>query len=59
MARATVSDDGLSIGLPSLIRRYPTYDENVRLYMVMAAHEAGHLEFGTFDLPMARLQDLT
>ncbi len=59
MARATVSDDGLSIGLPSLIRRYPTYDENVRLYMVMAAHEAGHLEFGTFDLPMARVQDLT
>ena len=59
MARATVSDDGLGIGLPSLIRRYPTYDENVRLYMVMAAHEAGHLEFGTFDLPMARVQDLT
>ncbi len=58
MARATVSDDGRSIGLPSLIRRYPTYDENVRLYMVMAAHEAGHVEFGTFDLPMARLQDL-
>ena len=32
---------------------------NVRLYLVMAAHEAGHLEFGTFDLPIARLQDLT
>lgn len=58
MARATVSDDGRSIGLPSIIRRYPTYDENVRLYMVMAAHEAGHVEFGTFDLSMARLQDL-
>lgn len=58
MARATVSDDGRSIGLPSIVRRYPTYDENVRLYMVMAAHEAGHLEFGTFDLPVARLQDL-
>ena len=59
MARATVSEDGRSIGLPSIVRRYPTYDENVRLYMVMAAHEAGHLEFGTFDLPLARLQDLT
>jgi hypothetical protein len=58
MVRATVSEDGRSIGLPSIIRRYPTFDENVRLYMVMAAHEAGHLEFGTFDLPIARLQDL-
>ncbi len=59
MARATVSDDGRSIGLPSLVRRHPTYEENVRLYMVMAAHEAGHLEFGTFDLPVARLEDLS
>ncbi|MCS6316846.1 MAG: hypothetical protein H8K05_03515 [Nitrospira sp.] len=58
MARATVSEDGQSIGLPSIIRRYPTYEENVRLYMVMAAHEAGHLEFGTFELPLVRLQDL-
>jgi hypothetical protein len=58
MARATVNDDGRSIGLPSIVRRYPTYDENVRLYMVMAAHEAGHLEFGTFELPLAQLQDL-
>ncbi|MBI4000857.1 MAG: VWA domain-containing protein [Nitrospira defluvii] len=58
MARATVSEDGRSIGLPSIVRRYPTFDENVRLYMVMATHEAGHLEFGTFDLSIARLQDL-
>ena len=59
MVRATVSEDGRSIGLPSIVRRYPTYEDNVRLYLVMAAHEAGHLEFGTFDLPIARLQDLT
>jgi cobalamin biosynthesis protein CobT len=58
MVRATVSEDGLSIGLPSIVRRYPTYDENVRLYMVMTAHEAGHLEFGTFELPISRLLDL-
>ncbi|MCE3222572.1 MAG: protein of unknown function, contains von Willebrand factor [Nitrospira sp.] len=58
MARATVSDDGRSIGLPSIVRRYPTGDENARLYMVMAAHEAGHLEFGTFEWPIAQLQDL-
>ncbi len=58
MVRATVSEDGRSIGLPAIIRRYQTYDENVRLYMVMAAHEAGHLEFGTFELLIAQLQDL-
>ena len=58
MVRATVSEDGRSIGLPSIVRRYPTFDENVRLYMVMAAHEVGHLEFGTFELPITRLQDL-
>ena len=58
MVRAMVSGDGRSIGLPSIVRRYPTFDENVRLYMVMVAHEAGHLEFGTFEWPIARLQDL-
>ena len=58
MARAMVSDDGRSIGLPSIVRRYPTFHENERLYMVMAAHEAGHLEFGTFELPISQLQDL-
>jgi hypothetical protein len=56
--RATVSADGRTILLPSLLRRYPTHDENVRLYTVMAAHEAGHLEFGTYDLSMDQLADL-
>ncbi|HET9962770.1 MAG TPA: VWA domain-containing protein [Nitrospiraceae bacterium] len=58
ITRAAVADDGRSIGLPSLIRRYPDFEDNVRLYMVMAAHEAGHLEFGTFDLSLTRLSDL-
>ncbi len=57
--RPTVSEDGRSIGLPGLVRRYPTYEENLRLYLVMTAHEAGHLEFGTFDLSPARLTDLS
>jgi len=56
--RATVSADGRTILLPSLLRRYPTHEENVRLYTVMAAHEAGHLEFGTYDLSIASLGDL-
>jgi len=57
-SRATVSADGRTILLPSLLRRYPTHEENVRLYTVMAAHEAGHLEFGTYALNIATLGDL-
>ncbi|MBS0181317.1 MAG: VWA domain-containing protein [Nitrospira sp.] len=57
-ARATVSGDGRTISLPALLRRYPTAAENERLYFVMAAHEAGHLEFGTYDLRLESLTDL-
>ena len=56
--RATVSADGRTILLPSLLRRYPTHEENIRLYTVMAAHEAGHLEFGTYDLSLDTLRDV-
>ena len=56
--RATVGPDGLVIHLPSLIRRYESSEENARLYQVMAAHEAGHVEFGTYDLALSRLADL-
>ncbi|MEY4705036.1 MAG: hypothetical protein RL042_1238, partial [Nitrospirota bacterium] len=57
-ARATVSQDGRTISLPSLLRRYPTAEENMRLYLVMAAHEAGHVEFGTYHLTLEPLTDL-
>ncbi|OLC41476.1 MAG: hypothetical protein AUH74_05850 [Nitrospirae bacterium 13_1_40CM_4_62_6] len=57
-ARATVSPDGRTIALPPILRRYPTREENIRLYTVMTAHEAGHLEFGTYSLPLGRLADL-
>jgi Mg-chelatase subunit ChlD len=56
--RATVSADGRTILLPSLLRRHPTREENIRLYTVMAAHEAGHLEFGTYSLSLEQLADL-
>ncbi|MGH7207504.1 MAG: hypothetical protein ACREI2_15000, partial [Nitrospiraceae bacterium] len=57
-ARATVSPDGRAIALPALLSRYPTRDENARLYSVMTAHEAGHLEFGTYSLQLSQLADL-
>jgi nitric oxide reductase NorD protein len=57
-ARATVNADGKTITLPALLRRYPTAEHNERLYLIMAAHEAGHLEFGTYRLRMDHLTDL-
>jgi nitric oxide reductase NorD protein len=56
--RATVAHQGRIILLPELIRRYPTKEENARLYAVMTAHEAGHLEFGTYRLSLAQLSGL-
>ncbi len=56
--RAMVSQDGRTISLPALLRRYPTAEENTRLYLVMAAHEAGHVEFGTYRLTLEPLADL-
>ncbi|HEX5544722.1 MAG TPA: VWA domain-containing protein, partial [Nitrospira sp.] len=57
-ARATISGDGKTVSLPALLRRYPTAAENERLYLVMAAHEAGHLQFGTYRLRLESLSDL-
>ncbi|MEX5215033.1 MAG: VWA domain-containing protein [Nitrospiraceae bacterium] len=57
-ARATVSADGRTIYLPSVMRRESDREANRRAYLVMVAHEAGHLEFGTYDLAMAELGDL-
>ena len=41
--------------LPPLLRHCPA--ENERLYLIMAAHEAGHLEFGTYRLRVEKLSD--
>jgi nitric oxide reductase activation protein len=57
-ARAMVSQDGRIISLPALLRRYPTAEENTRLYLVMVAHEAGHVEFGTYRLTLEPFADL-
>jgi nitric oxide reductase activation protein len=57
-ARAMVSQDGRTISLPALLRHYPTAEENIRLYLVMAAHEAGHVEFGTYRLTLKPFADL-
>src|SRR5437867_9954183 len=50
--------DGSTIALPARMRRYPTKEDNLRMYKVLTAHEAGHLEYGTYDLPLSRFADL-
>lgn len=57
-SRATVSADGRTIFLPAMLRRSAAPEENERWYLVMAAHEAGHLEFGTYRLGLESLTDL-
>jgi hypothetical protein len=57
-SRPRTSPDGRTIYLPSVLRRHPSAEDNVRLYTVMVAHEAGHLEFGTYALNIATLADL-
>jgi len=50
--------DESTIALPARMRRYPSKEDNLRMYKVLTAHEAGHLEYGTYDLPLTRLADL-
>lgn len=57
-ARATVSPDGRTIFVPPVMRREADREANRRAYVVMVAHEAGHLEFGTYDLDLAELGEL-
>lgn len=48
-ASSALSDGGGVITLPDKITVYATPEENFRFYKVLTLHEAGHLEFGTYD----------
>lgn len=50
--------DESTIALPARMRRYPSKEDNLRMYKVLTAHEAGHLEYGTYNLQLSRLADL-
>jgi nitric oxide reductase NorD protein len=60
--RQTMGDspttDGRTIYLPERIRIFPNDEENFRLYKVTTLHEAGHLEFGTYEPPLSGMRDL-
>ena len=44
--------------LPARVDLFPTYEENFRLYRILAAHQAGRREFGTYDFSLAKLWPL-
>ncbi|UCE63816.1 MAG: VWA domain-containing protein [Nitrospirota bacterium] len=58
LKKASVSPDGKRIFLPVIMRHGGSREENIRWYTVMTAHEAGHLEFGTYQVAFDRLQPL-
>ena len=59
LSKAHVSMDGKTIFLPALMRWASTREGNLRAYTVMTAHEAGHLEFGTYQVSKAQFQELS
>lgn len=46
---------GDALPLPAAVEVFPTYEENFRLYRVLAAHQAGRLEFGTYSHSLSLL----
>jgi nitric oxide reductase NorD protein len=46
------SDD---LPLPARVDRFPTYEENFRLFRVLAVQQAGRREFGTYDFSLGAL----
>ena len=46
--------EGTTIYLPQTVERYPTKEENFSVYKVFATHQAGRLEFGSFEYQQER-----
>ncbi|MBI2304289.1 MAG: VWA domain-containing protein [Chloroflexi bacterium] len=46
--------EGTTIFLPSVVEKYPDRQENFTWYKILSTHQAGHLEFGSFDFVFER-----
>jgi len=44
-----------ALPFPVAVEVFPTYEENLRLYRVLAAHQAGRVEFGTYSPSLSLL----
>ncbi len=47
-----------ALPLPTTVESFPTYEENFRLYRVLAAQQAGRVAFGTYDYSVAHFWSL-
>ena len=50
--------EGTTVFLPPQVDRYPSKEENFLWYKVVATHQVGHLEFGSFDFQFTRPSSL-
>ncbi|RMG55811.1 MAG: VWA domain-containing protein [Acidobacteria bacterium] len=50
--------DGRTVYLPAAISEYDDFSSNFRLYKVLAAYGAGHIEFGTYERGTTELQSV-
>ena len=50
--------DGERIFLPGRVKEFEAEDRNFALYKVLATHEEAHLEYGSFDFELLRVQDV-
>jgi hypothetical protein len=55
---AAATTDGERILLPVRVKEFEEEDRNFILYKVMATHEEAHLEYGSFDFELMRVQDV-
>ena len=46
--------EGTTIYLPQMVERYQTKEDNFSVYKVFATHQAGRLEFGSFEYQQER-----
>jgi len=57
-AQGAATTDGERIFLPGRVKEFEEEDRNFILYKVMATHEEAHLEYGSFDFELMRVQDV-
>jgi len=50
--------DGERIFLPGRVKDFEEEDRNFVMYKVLATHEEAHLEYGSFDFELMRVQDV-
>ncbi len=56
--RLEMKAEGPTVYLPSVMNRFSSKDQNRRDYTVTLAHEAGHVEFGTYRINLPFLRSL-